>query len=85
MGEKRETEPGRLWERGLGPLNPPKPRPGMKQEVFTLSEGDVVLQWPARMTAEEYEDFKGWLKLIENKAGRAVREVDPADPSAQTP
>lgn len=63
------------------PLDPPKPRPGMKQEVFSLAGGDVVLQWPAQMTADEYEDFKGWLRLIERKAGRAVQSHDPEDDS----
>jgi hypothetical protein len=33
----------------------------MKQEVFTLAEGDVVLQWPSELSMESYTDFKDWL------------------------
>ena len=47
----------------------------MNQEVFAMESGEVTLQWPAKMTAEEYEDFKAWLKLIERKASRAVSAV----------
>jgi len=53
----------------------------MNQDVFTLSEGDVVLQWPAGLSPESFEDFKDWLRLIERKVGRAVRSPsdDPPD------
>jgi hypothetical protein len=43
---------------------------GMNNEVFTLDEGEVILQWPSRMSAESYEDFKAWLDLIAKKAKR---------------
>src|SRR5437868_10972419 len=41
-----------------------QPRPGVNNEVFTLEEGEVILQWPANMSPESYEDFKEWLDLI---------------------
>ena len=49
-----------------------QPKPGMNNEVFTLSEGEVVLQWPNQMSPESYEDFKDWLELITRKAKRMV-------------
>jgi hypothetical protein len=52
------------------------PKPGMNSDVFTLDEGEVVLQWPTRMSPESYEDFKDWLDLIVRKAKRAVEKKD---------
>jgi hypothetical protein len=57
------------------------PKPGMNNDVFTLDEGEVVLQWPTRMSPESYEDFKDWLDLIMRKAKRAVKEADTVEPS----
>ncbi len=53
-------------------------------EVFTLTEGDVVLQWPSEMSPESYADFKDWLDLIARKAERASQvKPDPKpDPEA---
>ena len=46
--------------------------PGTKEDVFTLDSGPVVLQWPDRLTNEEYEDLEGWIKLVLRKAKRSV-------------
>jgi hypothetical protein len=56
------------------------PKPGMKSEVFTLDEGEVVLQWPSTMSAESYEDFKDWLDLIIRKAKRAADKKESGEP-----
>jgi hypothetical protein len=55
---------------GEGTRIPPKT--GMKNEVFTLDEGEATLQWPTKMSPESYEDFKAWLDLIARKAKRTV-------------
>jgi hypothetical protein len=67
-------QPSRGW---LQP--PPQARalalekgPGMRQEVFTLAEGDVVIQWPERISADSLEDFKDWLALLQRKISRGV-------------
>ena len=61
------------------PLRPPAPRsdaltpiPTMNQDTFTLDEGKVVLQWPASISAESYEDLKDWLDLMGRRVKRAV-------------
>ena len=53
------------------------PKPGMNSEVFTLTEGEVVLQWPSKLSPESYEDFKDWLDLISRKAKRVAEKKDP--------
>lgn len=52
---------------------PPAGRPGMNHDVFTLDEGQVVLQWPAKLSPESYEDMKDWLELMARKVKRAVQ------------
>jgi|SRR5450759_3223009 len=44
---------------------------GNKQDVFSLNEGQAIIQWPANMSEDSFEDFKAWLKLLEKKIGRA--------------
>lgn len=63
---------------GSGPLPPPPPPPviravNTKQDVFSLDEGQVVLQWPASMSPESFEDFKAWIDLQVRKIGRGVQ------------
>ena len=42
----------------------------MKQDVFSLAEGEVVLSWPTPLSAESIEDLKAWLKIMERKITR---------------
>lgn len=66
-----------------GKFTPPKhllQKPGMNNEVFTLDEGEVTLQWPQKMSLESYEDFKAWLELIAKKAKRSAdKKAPPTD------
>lgn len=59
---------------------PPAPQ-GIKQDVFSLDEGQAVIQWPANMSEESFADFKEWLKLLEKKIGRAYKKTREAGPS----
>jgi len=49
---------------------------GIREAVFTLEEGPVVLQWPAKLSAESFADFDSWLQLIIRKAKRAVQDAE---------
>lgn len=46
---------------------------GTKQDVFTLDEGQVVLQWPAAITEAGFADLKDWIQLALRKIGRSVK------------
>jgi len=58
---------------------------GVKQDIFTLEEGQVVLQWPAKLSQDSYEDFEGWINLILRRAKRSIvqepdrQEIDADD------
>ncbi len=45
---------------------------GVKQDIFTLEEGRVVVQWPEKLSAESFQDFEDLLSLIVRKAKRSV-------------
>jgi hypothetical protein len=53
--------------------------PGSKQDVFSLPEGEVVLQWSEPLSSESYEDIESWLKLVLPKLKRSVQETPRAD------
>jgi len=44
----------------------------MNQDVFTLEEGNVSIQWPKALSKESYQDLEDWLELIKRKAKRAI-------------
>ncbi len=60
----------------------PKPRverrPGMNQEVFSLTEGEVTLQWPAKLSPRSFKHFKAWLDIIADKVEDASKAEPPA-------
>ncbi len=44
---------------------------GFKQDVYTLgSEGQVILQWPEKMSQESYDEFVDWIELQLRKIAR---------------
>lgn len=45
---------------------------GMRQDVFSLAEGPVTIQWPATLSPESLEDFNDWLDILKRKVGRSV-------------
>jgi hypothetical protein len=53
-----------------------------KREVLTLEEGEVVLEWPAPLSAESYETLERWLE----RNRRKIKFVDvPWNSQACTP
>ncbi|MFZ1388455.1 MAG: hypothetical protein WBP46_16500 [Thiolinea sp.] len=45
---------------------------GTRQDVFSLDEGSVVLQWPEKMSQESYEDFEAWIQIQLRKIKRSI-------------
>ena len=61
------------------PANPffQEPSTGSKQDVYGLSEGDVVLRWPEKLSKASFEEVSDWLDLIKRKLERSI--VEPTD------
>src|SRR5882724_1425513 len=53
------------------------PEKGMRHEIFSMTEGQVAIEWPAVLSKESFEDFKDWLKILERKIGRSVVGKEP--------
>jgi hypothetical protein len=53
----------------------------MRQDVFSLTEGEVVLNWPTPLSADSIEEFTDWLELVKKRVTRATK--DKADPPAE--
>ena len=61
-------------------VNRPDRKTGMKEDVFSLKEGDVVLQWPERLSAESFQDLQDWTEIVLRKIKRSVApEVEIAE------
>lgn len=45
-----------------------------RQEIFTVEEGPLLLQWPAQLTNESYKYIKAWLDIEIRKIKRCVRD-----------
>ncbi len=63
---------------------PPPGRPVMRKEVTTIGDHEAAISWPARMTAEDFEDFEYWLKGVISKSGRAARASASEDEEKKT-
>lgn len=62
----------------LGEVSPQKRsgvQSGMRQDVFTLDEGQALIQWPETLSQDSFEDFKSWLDLVIRKAKRSVSDI----------
>ncbi|MCG3129151.1 MAG: hypothetical protein CHACPFDD_04061 [Phycisphaerae bacterium] len=87
--EEKETdaEPPTHGNFAVRPSEQPKlerPKPpmaGTNQDVFTLQEGPVVLQWPATLTPAGYEDLKDWFELVLRKIKRSIAQRESQDSS----
>jgi len=50
----------------------------MRQDVFSLSEGEAVIHWPSPLSADSVSELEDWLDLVKRKIKRsATIEPDP--------
>lgn len=40
------------------------------EDIFTLPEGRVLLQYPSTMSPDSFVDFSAWLELVRRKIAR---------------
>jgi hypothetical protein len=55
-----------------GGLRLPEANSQVRQDTFTLDEGQVILQWPTNLSEHSYEDLKDWLELQMRKIRRGI-------------
>jgi len=72
VGELTKQE--KPLERDLAPL---PNKHAMRQDIFSLAEGTVTIQWPTPLSADSIQDLKDWLKIVERKITRSEATNDP--------
>jgi hypothetical protein len=74
--DEAEQEPPELLKRINPPLGARKDggTATMRQDVFSLTEGQVVLNWPTPLSQASIDDLKDWLKIVERKISRSTDE-----------
>lgn len=45
-----------------------------KEDVYTLDDGALIVQWPERIRGASASDIDTWLKLVGGKLKRAVAD-----------
>ncbi|MEQ1812216.1 MAG: hypothetical protein ABL889_19970 [Terricaulis sp.] len=53
---------------------------GMKEDVFTLKEGAVVMQWPERLSPDSFADLETWATLMLRKIKREAVDAPEVKP-----
>lgn len=48
----------------------------MRQDVFSLAEGTVTIQWPTPLSTDSITDLKDWLKIVERKITRSTATTE---------
>ena len=44
----------------------------MREDVFSLIEGPVTIQWPAALSPDSFQDLSDWFDIVKRKIGRSV-------------
>ena len=63
-----DTEPD-ISQMAHAPVSP-QPQVGQRRDVFSLAEGEAVLQMPATLSRDSVQEFEDWLELIVKKYRR---------------
>jgi hypothetical protein len=66
------TPAARVGVSGEVPRVSPQKGTGMRQEILSLDEGDVVLQWPENIGKLSVEDLDEWMKFVLKRMRRSV-------------
>lgn len=45
---------------------------GVKRDIFSLNEGEVIIQWPCPLSSDSVDDLTAWLELVKRKIARSV-------------
>jgi hypothetical protein len=50
------------------------PQTNMQEDVYSLPEGRIVVQWPTALSPESVQEIKDYLKLLERKIVRSTKK-----------
>jgi hypothetical protein len=73
IGELTKQEPQPSLGAARHSVTAPFLKPNMREDVFSLAEGNVTFQWPTPLCADSIADLKDWLKILERKVTRSAK------------
>lgn len=50
-----------------------------RQDVFSLAEGPVTIQWPATLSPDSFQDLGDWIDILKRKISRSVVKPEKAE------
>lgn len=77
-GETKKEDSEKMAAHHPGALLVPKSN--VQEDVYSLPEGRVVVQWPAPLSAESIQELKDYLKLLERKITRSQAKEKQTEP-----
>jgi len=48
----------------------------MRQDVFSLAEGEAVINWPTPLCEDSIKDLEEWLELVKRKIKRSASDSE---------
>lgn len=54
----------------------------VREDIYTLPSGDVILQWPEQITDVDANELEEWLTIVPRKIKRAS-VTSPASPGGE--
>lgn len=51
----------------------------MRQDVFSIEEGAVTIEWPAQLSVDSLKDIEDWLTIVKRKIARSVAKTEPGN------
>lgn len=48
--------------------------PGIRRDIFTLDEGEVIITWPSELSKESFDDLEGWMEIQLRKIKRHITD-----------
>ncbi len=55
----------------------------MRQDVFSLAEGEAVLSWPTPLSQDSIKDLEDWLAIVKRKIARSVEPAKTDTPPTE--
>lgn len=56
-----------------------KAEDGMRQDIFSVEEGAVTIEWPATLSIDSMQDIEDWLTIVKRKIARSVQKPGQED------
>jgi len=83
-GSAQSTSEAETQTAGTVELGVPDSPGGVKKDIFSLTgAGQVIVQWPAILSQEDYDDIASWWPIVLRKIARCVQQAGASEEPRQ--